>query len=133
MPPQPQNRHPKQHGEDHRKRHAKHETDTERQLPLHHRDGHAVAAEPVEHRIAERGVTSVAPDDVPTLRQDGEQQSIDAELDQHIRSEPRHRRQNGERHQNERDAQRVHAAFPSRPLGRTINTNTSTPKLATSA
>ena len=52
---------------------------------------------------------------------------------EHVRTEPRHGRQNGERRQNERDARRLHAAFPSKPLGRTINTSTSTPKLATSA
>jgi hypothetical protein len=67
------------------------------------------------------------------LRQNGQQQSIDAELDEHIRTEPRHGRQNGERRKNERNARRRHAAFPSKPLGRAINTRTNTPKLATSA
>ena len=109
--------------EDDAEHHAEAEAERERQMPLHHRDGDAVAAEAVEDGVAERRVAGVAADDVPALRQHREQQRVDAELDQRVGAEPRQRREHGERHDDQERIEAPHvvespAFTPSARAGR---------------
>ena len=130
---QAQDRAPEQRREDDRDHRAEYESDAERKVPAQHRDRGAVAAEAVEHRIAERRVAGVAADDVPALGQRREQQHVDAELHDAGRREPRyagqHHQRRGEASAGERT---LHVVLPNRPVGRTISTSTRMPKLATS-
>ncbi|MCY1370547.1 hypothetical protein D9M69_576450 [compost metagenome] len=133
MAAQPQHRHAQQQGEGHGQHDAERQAGREGQLPLHHGDRHAVAAQAIEHRIAEGRVAGVPANDVPSLREHGQQQGVDAELHQYVRAVPGHAGQGGHRRQRQDRAPGFHAALPSRPLGRRNSTSTRMPKLATSA
>src|SRR5690606_38204463 len=132
MATQPQHRDAQQHGEDHGQHDPEYQTRREGQLPLDHRDGDAIAAQSIENGVAKGRITRGAADDVPALRQYGQQQRIDAELHQHVGAIPGHACQHGDDGQRQDRALRLHDALPRSPLGRRNSTSTRMPKLATS-
>ncbi len=85
---QPQDRKADERRAEHGEQSSDREPDAEGQIELHHGDGRAVGAEPVEHGIAEGDIAGEAAEDVPRLRESREQQRVDAELDRYVIAEP---------------------------------------------
>ena len=97
-------------------------------MELRHGDRRPVGPEAVENGVPEGRIPGEAADDVPRLRQDGDEQRVDAVLHDGVGGDPGH---HGERRGRDRKRQPpvpAHAR-PTSCAGRATSTSTRSPKL----